>query len=223
MERSENGQQADAEDEDRLEGVFGKEIGDAGSEGDDGDGEEKAESEVGEVVAAEEPEEELAVVILYLDGGIFHGLVILEIGHEKAQRALADDDDEEEVERTHQGAVGRHEDVGGIVHTEGYLERGEVCVASGVESCEHAAHMGKEGGVALSVEQEADGDGDGAAQQSEEGGLDEAGGKPCPGTQVGREQQQGNSKRNGCRRDGGLQGVHFLGVGDDACETECAT
>ncbi len=162
------------------------------------------------------------VVILYLHGGVLHGLVILEVGHEEAQHALADDDDQEEVEGAHQGAVGGDEDVGGIVYTEGYLQRGEVGVASGVESCEHAAHMGKKGGVALSVEEEADGDGNGAAQQSEEGGLDEAGGKPCPGTQVGGEQQQGNGKGDGGRGDGGLQGVHLFGVGDDACETKGA-
>ena len=42
VERGKDGEEADAENEDGLEGVFGEEEGDAGTKGDDADGEQEA-------------------------------------------------------------------------------------------------------------------------------------------------------------------------------------
>ena len=114
-----------------------------------------------EIIFPEESKKQFCVVVLYLDGGVFDGLVILEIRHEEPQEFLADNDDEKEVDGTHHGAIGRNKDIGGFIDTKGNLQRSKVGITSCVESRQHASDVGKERWCTLSIEKESDGDGNG--------------------------------------------------------------
>ena len=176
-----------------------------------------------EIVPTEQAEKEFTVVIFYLDGGVLNGFVFLEVGHEESQHSLAGNDDKEEIDSTHEGAISGNENISGIFNSQRDFQRGEIGITACVKSCQHASDIGKEGRVAFAIKQKTDGDGDGASEESEKGGFDETGRQLCPCFQVGRQQEQRNGDGDGDRSDGGLQGMHFFRVRNHPCESEGAT
>ena len=124
--------------------------------GNDDDGQHQGLRHGAQVVAAEEAVEELVVVVFDVFVAVRSHLALGEVGQQEAQHVLAEDDDEEEVGGAEHGAVGRGDDVGGVVDAQGHLDGGEVGVAAGVEAREHAADGGEGLAVVAGTDEEAD-------------------------------------------------------------------